>query len=82
MLPPPPSTSEQELKQPEEESMLTAAESGNDSGSQKEVTGKFGRDDHEQWNVGSNVSSSNSKEDDILLQSVETEFSGSIFSTA
>lgn len=79
---PPPSTSEQELKQPEEESMLSAAaDSGNDLGS-KEVTEKIQRDVLEQWNTGGDVSGSNSKEDEILLQSVETEFTGSIFSTA
>ena len=82
MLPPPPSTTELGLKQPEEGSMLTAADSGNDSGSKKEVTEKIERNDHEQWNTGGDLSCSNTKEDEILLQSVETEFPGSIFSTA
>jgi len=75
MLPSAPSSAQQELKQPEEVSMPTAEEVG----STKVVTE---RDDQEHWNVGGDGSGSNSKEDDILLQSVETEFPGSIFSTA
>jgi len=38
--------------------------------------------DQEQWNVGDDGSGSNSKVDEILLRAVETEFPGSIFSTA
>lgn len=59
--------------------MPVAAETGSDSGSTKVVTEKNERDDYEQWNAGGDGSG---KEDDILLQSVETEFPGSIFSTA
>lgn len=38
--------------------------------------------DQEQWNIGDDESGSNSKVDEILLRAVETEFPGSIFSTA
>ncbi|KAG0572846.1 hypothetical protein KC19_VG129500 [Ceratodon purpureus] len=71
MLPPYPSATEQELKQPDEEAMLTATESGNDSGS-SQVIEKIGIDAHEHWNAAGDAAGSNNEENDILLKYVET----------